>query len=110
MSRGYSTPVLLCLCALAFILGRFVQQIPGLPEASRKVNTSEQSAQATAAMGSWQHQQGPQQRAAGCGDLWGGCSDALPTQHGGAGRACPGAAAPGGAASRAHPREAGRQL
>ena len=38
MSRGYSTPTLLCLCALAFIVGRFVQQIPGLPEAGRRVS------------------------------------------------------------------------
>ena len=38
MSRGYSTPTLLCLCALAFIVGRFVQQLPGLPEAGRRVS------------------------------------------------------------------------
>jgi len=33
MSRGYSTPAVLCLCALAFICGRFLDAIPGLPEA-----------------------------------------------------------------------------
>jgi len=38
MSRTtYSTPLLLCLCALSFIAGRFVQQIPGLPESNRGV-------------------------------------------------------------------------
>jgi len=33
MSRGYSTPAVLCLCALAFVCGRFLDAIPGLPEA-----------------------------------------------------------------------------
>ncbi|KAK9841956.1 hypothetical protein WJX81_000879 [Elliptochloris bilobata] len=33
MSRGYSTPAVVCLCALAFICGRFLDIIPGLPEA-----------------------------------------------------------------------------
>lgn len=38
MSRTtYSTPLLLCLCALSFIAGRFIQQIPGLPESNRGV-------------------------------------------------------------------------
>ena len=38
MSRTtYYTPLLLCLCALSFIAGRFVQQIPGLPESNRGV-------------------------------------------------------------------------
>ena len=32
MTRGYSPAVVLCLCALAFVVGRFVQQLPGLPE------------------------------------------------------------------------------
>ncbi|KAK9906518.1 hypothetical protein WJX75_003233 [Coccomyxa subellipsoidea] len=33
MSRGYSVTTLLCFCALSFIFGRFVQEIPGLPQA-----------------------------------------------------------------------------
>lgn len=37
MSRGYSTPVLVCLCALCFIFGRFIQEIPGLPDTSKGV-------------------------------------------------------------------------
>ncbi|CAL5227680.1 g10688 [Coccomyxa viridis] len=32
MSRGYTTSTLLCFCALSFIFGRFVQEIPGLPQ------------------------------------------------------------------------------
>lgn len=34
MSRGYSAATLLCFCAFSFIFGRFVQEIPGLPQAS----------------------------------------------------------------------------
>ena len=37
MSRGYSTPALVCLCALAFICGRFLDILPGLPEANTGV-------------------------------------------------------------------------
>ncbi|CAK0751918.1 hypothetical protein CVIRNUC_002105 [Coccomyxa viridis] len=32
MSRGYTTTTLLCFCALSFIFGRFIQEIPGLPQ------------------------------------------------------------------------------
>ncbi|KAK9812646.1 hypothetical protein WJX72_001216 [[Myrmecia] bisecta] len=35
MSRGYSAPVVLCLCALCFVFGRFIKELPGLPEASK---------------------------------------------------------------------------
>lgn len=41
----YSTPVLLCLCALSFIAGRFIQQIPGLPESNRGVRHHAQTLQ-----------------------------------------------------------------
>lgn len=37
MSRGYSTPTVVCLCALAFICGRFLDILPGLPEAQSGV-------------------------------------------------------------------------
>lgn len=37
MSRGYSTTAVICLCALAFFAGCFVQQLPGLPDVSTGV-------------------------------------------------------------------------
>lgn len=44
MSRTtYSTPLLLCLCALSFIAGRFIQQIPGLPESNRGFSKAAES-------------------------------------------------------------------
>lgn len=39
MSRGkHSTPFLLCVCALSFMVGSFLQQIPGLPQLNRGVS------------------------------------------------------------------------
>ena len=40
MSRGYTTSTLLCFCALSFIFGRFVQEIPGLPQTKSGVRIS----------------------------------------------------------------------
>ena len=39
MSRGYTTSTLLCFCALSFIFGRFVQEIPGLPQTKSGVRS-----------------------------------------------------------------------
>lgn len=54
MSRGYTTTTLVCFCALSFIFGRFIQEIPGLPQTksgvcSNAVNAVSQ-AQAALAM------------------------------------------------------------
>ena len=38
MSRGYSATTVVCLCALTFIVGCLVQQLPGLPDVSTGVS------------------------------------------------------------------------
>lgn len=38
-SRGYSAPTVLCFCALSFIVGRFLREIPNLPAVPSGVRT-----------------------------------------------------------------------
>ena len=48
MGRGYSATALVCFCALSFLTGRFVQEIPGLPQTKTGVGATLQECTACA--------------------------------------------------------------